>query len=186
MDFDGLGLPKDRGATDRQDSARLAGIMTVFEWPEVVSCRRYFDGSKYVRHPQEPGYDFSRDQAICLMAGLAKQGFSYNIDQKFVDGNDVFSPSHKGHISRCKGNEATKIQDAWLWADVYWSCFVKPMGEPNQLLCMMMMADNKYLKFWCKHNKKWKESIREYWSGWRGEPELAEHIISKIEKIIKK
>jgi hypothetical protein len=186
MDFDGLGLPKDKGATDRQDSARLAGIMTVFEWPQVVSCSKYFDGFKYVRHPEEPGYDFSRDQSICLMAGLSKQQFYYIIDKKYVDGKDIFSPSHMGHIARCKGDKATFAQNSWLWMDIYWSCFVKPMGEPNQLLCMMMMADPKYLNFWCKNNKKWKESIREYWSGWRGEPELAEHMILKIEIIIKK
>jgi flagellar biosynthesis regulator FlaF len=186
MIFDELGLPKDTGASDLQDSSRLAGIMTIFSWPQRVPCEKYFDGSKYVRHPKEYVYDFSRDQALCLMAGLAWQGHHGLVSKKYINGRDLFTPAHMGHIARCQGKRASVIQDLWLWTDVMWSCFVKPMSEPNQLLAMMMMASPIYLNFWVEHNKKWQESIREYWSGWRGESDLAEHIISQIKKILQK
>lgn len=185
MIFDSLGLPKDNGASDLQDSARLAGILTVFEWPRVVAVSRYFDQEKriFVRHPNERIYDFSRDQAICLMAGFYKRRL--DVDRAWVDGKDIFSPSHMGHVRICQGLAPRFHQKMWLWLDVLYSCFYQPMGEPNQLLCILMVADKKYLKFWLKYNKHWRDAIREYWcegaGEWRKEPELAEHMIKVLE-----
>lgn len=55
MIFDNLGLPKDNGASDRQDSARLAGLLAVFDWPQYIPLHVYFrEGEKkYVRHPED-------------------------------------------------------------------------------------------------------------------------------------
>jgi len=184
MIFDHNGLPKDNGATDYQDSARLAGIMAVFEWPRGVNLQGYLDMGqkpKYVRHPfEESKSDFSRDQAICLMAGMCYSHMPIQVDRRFVDGKDWFSPSQMGHVRRCQGLKAYWYQNLWLWLDVLWACYVKPMAEPNQLLCMLMVADPKYLRFYVKHNKKWKEAILAYWCGWRNEKELAELMITKI------
>lgn len=187
MIFDELGLPRDNGASDLQDSARLAGLLTIFDWPRVVAVSRYFDQGKkiFVRHPNERLYDFSRDQAICLMAGFYKRRL--DVDRAWVDGKDFFSPSHNGHVRICQGLKPRWYQKLWLWLDVLYSCFYQPMGEPNQILCMLMVhPDPRFLKFWLKHNKHWRDAIREYWcegaGEWRGERELAEHMIHVLER----
>lgn len=196
MIFDELSLPRDTGASDKQDSARLAGVMTVFEWPQPIQIGQYLSvktvystanetrnvtEKKYVRHPLERIYDFSRDQALCLMAGLKKAGLSILVDKKYVDGKDLFSPSHMGHVRICQGLKPRWYQNAWLWFDVIYSAKVKPLAEPNQLLCMLLVhPDTKYIKFWLKQNKKWEQAIRDYWSGWRGEKELADHMIDYL------
>lgn len=195
MIFDELGLPRDSGATDLQDSARLAGLMVTFGFDltqnRIIPLEKYvvtiptLGSTYYVRHPLEHKYDFSRDQAICLLAGLHKAGLYRLIDKNYIDGKDIFSPSHRGHIKRCQGKKPNILEENWLWLDVLYSCFYQPMGEPNQLLCMLMVADPKYLKFWLKYNKHWRDAIKEYWcegaGAWRGERDLAEHMISILE-----
>ncbi len=185
MIFDDLGLPKEIGATDKNDSSRLAGIMTVFEWPRWIDCALYFDNVKrrYVRHPDETKYDFSRDQTLCLVAGLWKQGLYNLVSLKYVDGKDIFLPHHRGHLRRCAGEKASWLQDAFLWLDVLLTSHISTKGESNKLLCMLMVADKKYLKYYLKHCKDWQANIREYWCSWRQESELAEHMISKLEAL---
>lgn len=193
MIFDNLGLPKDNGADDFADSARLAGILTVFEWPQKVDLKFYLQSKVpkndittiYVRHPLERKFDFSRDQTIPFIAGLYKQGLWYCVSEKYVDGKDWFSPSHKGHIRRCKAEKANWFQDLWLWIDVLWASFVAQMEENNQLLSILMIADVKYLKFYTKYNKLWEANVKSYWCNWRNEKELAEHIINKVKLRIK-
>lgn len=189
MIFDDKGLPKENGASDRLDSARLAGIMTVFEFRPRVECSKYVvhnwnTGSyTYVRHPDERGeLDFSRDQAMCLMAGLWRQWLNHLVSEKFIDGKDILTPSHMGHIRRCQGKDSSWIQDAWLWLDVLWACKVKPDAESNQLLSILMVADKKYLKFYLKNHPDWKKTIKDYWCQWRNEPDLADHMIKTLEE----
>jgi hypothetical protein len=106
---------------------------------------------------------------------------------------DWISPSVRGHFNLCAGSKYKWFQNLWLWLDVLYSCFIAPMDEPNQLICMMMIHPNKsYLSFWFKYNKKWKDAIREYWCSKtpgiynRGEPEFAELIIEAIENQVRK
>ena len=187
MIFDELGLPRDTGATDLQDSARLAGVMTVFGWPQKVELNKYVVGTSkmvYMRHPSEYKYDFSRDQAICLMAGLFVQDAKILVSKNFIKGNDWFSPSHNGHVRICQGLKPRWYQNLWLWFDVCYNIWVTPMSEPNQLLCMLMVHPNKkYLKFWLKRHGSWRETISNYWCGWRKEYELALHMIGVLEKV---
>lgn len=202
MKFDDLGLPQVNGSTDLQDSAALAGIMTVFEWPQKIDLKKYViqlvpDGVpvpigtiffKYVRHPLEISYDFSRDQAVCLIAGLFVQNQKGYVDADFINGSDFLSPAIKGHIQRCKGLRANWFQDLWLWADLWFSAKFKPLDELNQLFCMMMIADPKFIKWYCENNPKWQQSIKNYWcenaGSWRNEHELAALMIEKINEVI--
>lgn len=186
MIFDEMGLPKDSGATDFNDSARLAGIIALFQYPtdRYLWLTEYInDAGKYIRHPKEYKYNFSRDQAVCLMAGLWFNGLSYLVDKKAITGKDFLSPSVRGHIRRCQGKKATKFQDYWLKLDIYYNAFFDPLSEPNQLICMLMVAGPEYVKLWTKLNTKWKQAITDYWCGWRGESGLAVHMINKIEGI---
>jgi hypothetical protein len=184
MKFDSLNLPQENGASDLQDSARLAGIMAVFNYyPNgKFDLSLYLKNGKYVRHPSEYKYTFSRHQTLCFVAGLFVQGWRDLVDLKYVDGKDLFMPSHRGHIEICKGDTANWFQNLWTWVDVLMAAHFKKMDEPNQILCRMMLnPDKTHLKYWLKNNDKWRESILEYWCGWRNEPELAEHMIKKLE-----
>jgi len=149
MKFDELGLPQDNGSTDKQDSARLAGLLTVFEWPQKVDCSKYValnvynDKLEYVRHPQEYRYNFSRDQSIPLMAGLFKQNETGLVNKEYITGRDLFSPSQNGHVRICQGLKPRWYQSLWLWIDVVYSALFAPLYEPNQLACMMLVHPNK-------------------------------------------
>lgn len=187
MKFDSLGLPQDNGASDLQDSARLAGIMTVFKWPQKIPLTSYImvssGGYSYVRHPKEYIYNFSRDQYLCLIAGLKVAGHYGFVNRKYVDGIDIMSPTVSGHEQRCKGLEATKFQNACLVGDILIHALFTPIGEPNQLLCMMKIAGPKYVTIWKALNPFWRRSIRRYWAeSYRNEPELSAHIIKDVEE----
>lgn len=183
------GYPCDSGSTNGQDSARLSGLMKVFKHPDTnrFDIFDYVGAYDYLRHPKEKNATaFSRDQASCLFSGLYFSGLEWLVGHNYQPKNDIIMPSVRGHFKRCAGLKANWFQDLWLWLDVLYSCFIDPLAEPNQLLCMIYIhPDIKYLYFWTKHNKKWKESLRNYWymndGSWRQEKELCEHIISKID-----
>jgi len=194
MIFDDKGLPRDTGATDFMDSSRLAGMVRLFDDKSKIPIDLYVrtnmrETKKYVRYPfVENPYDFSRDQTLCLVAGLYKAGFSFLVNKDYVTGKDIFMPSHMGHLNRCAKKPVNLLQKAWLWIDVLYSTFVKPVNEPNQILAMMYIAylqgEKSYLKFWLKHNTKWKQSIKDYWElSFRDEKELSALIIAKLEQI---
>lgn len=189
MIFDIFGIPRENGATDLQDSARLAGLMEVFGWPKnKINLLQYIDMSgdkwKYVRHPLEAKYDMSRDQAVCLMAGLKAQKRERFVDLDCVVGKDIFPPSVRGHVRRCQGGKASWFQNQCLKLDILWAAYVKPDAEINQLLCMLMIAGDEWIFWFTEHHKTWRENLREYWCGWRGEPDLCFWIISRIDLIV--
>lgn len=184
MIFDIWNFPRDNGATDWNDSARLAGIMCLFQDEQAtkIPLKEYVivTSKKYVRHPIDDDYDFSRDQAVCLVAGLYKKGLYDLVQESYVNGKDIFSPSVHGHFRRCSGGKANWFQNQWLKLDIMWNAKFQPLSEPNQLICMIYVAGPEYIKLWTTHNKKWKESIRNYWSNWRNEPGIAELIIQEL------
>lgn len=185
MKFDELGLPSDNGSSDKQDSARLAGIMTVFGWLQRVNLMFYINHAKqkYVRHPNEHIYDMSRDQSIPLIAGLFLQGHRFFVCREYIDGKDILSPSVMGHIRRCQGKKAHWWQDAWLYLDILWSAYADPKAELNQLLCVLIIAGPKWIERFKRHHKSWEKNLIDYWCGWRNEPELCDVMIKKIKEM---
>ena len=198
MIFDEMGLPRDNGASDKQDSARLAGLLVTFNWPRKIYLSNYLksysdDGGdtysfKYVRHPDEYIYDLSRDQYVCLIAGLKTMGLTNIVSRDFVNGKDFMSPTIAGHEQRCKGLKASLWQDVWLVGDIiaYALECLWNIDEPNQLLCMVETAGKNWLKFFCAITP-WKKALRKYWITTRAKPEveLVEHVIKYIEDKIK-
>lgn len=196
MKFDRYGLPSDFGSSDSQDSARAAGLCVLFDLHPEIDLTMYSSNTtadvrtrKYFRHPHESIYSMSRDQTICLFAGMWKQKLFHLVNPDYKTEGDLVSPGARGHFRRCARLEANFFQDAWLMADVYVHAWINPLSEPNQLISMLMVADVKYLKLWCRLNKQWRDSILNYWclndGAWRGEPELASKMISVIEEKIK-
>lgn len=195
MIFDELGLPKEMGASDLQDSARLAGIISTFNYRhDALPLEKYIYGygerRKYVRHPSEIRYDFSRDQAICLFAGYYFNFQSDLVDLKLVDGKDIWSPAARGHVRRCKKQKANWFQDAWFWFDIWRAAHFQKLKEPNQLMCMLRVAGEKHVSYWVNTNKQWRQAILNYWcegaGAWRGERDLAMHMIKDFERYEKK
>ena len=183
MIFDNLGLPQVQGSTDLQDSAMFAGMLVTFNWPREIPLRLYVvSRGKYVRHPREPKYTFSRDQTIPLFSGLYTQKMSALVDPDYNTEGDLIDPSVRGHFKRSAGGTANKFQDLFLWASILWYIHLNKDHESNQILCMLWIhPDKKYLKYFCE-NYDWKKSIRDYYANWRNEPEFAEQMINQIKQ----
>ena len=215
MIFDTHGLPKDTGASDYADSARLAGILGAFGHPAMTAEKiaQYVIGDQGVRYPyvdptgnlsSNNPKNFTRDQEVCLAAGLNKlrrpdlamklyraaqnrwyRGQNTEADipgstKKFPDGADLFLFDTMSHLKNCADQGPTVLGRINLIIDICYKAWVKPMTEPNQIMCMCLIAGPMYVKLLRKLNKKLDAAIREYWSGWRGEPELAEFLIEKF------
>lgn len=215
MIFDLYGLPKDNGATDYMDSARLAGLVELFgsDHIDLMAYIRYDDEGRLVamRHPREmPSNNwknFTRDQLMCLAAGLKKQNREGTVRKlyyeavrrgyraqnteadypgtlkKFPNGADLLTPSHMNHLRICSGEKPTLLGRLWLTIDILFNGYISPKTEPNQLICMCVVAGEKYVRLWKKVNPYWKGAIIDYWCGWRGEKELALRMIESLEKI---
>ena len=184
MKFDDLNLPKDNGADDLQDSARLAGLLLTVKYPADINLRNYvIANGKYVRHPREYIYTFSRDQAICLLSGLHAAGLSSLVDPNYGTEGDIVNPGVRGHFKRCAGLKANWFQNLWLKTELLIHAYITPTEEPNQMLCMAITAGPEYVKLWKKHNRQWEKSILDYWTGWRDEHQLALHLIEYVESV---
>ncbi len=185
------GYPCDSGSTDGQDSARLAGLMWVFNHPQKIpymsdyySFNPVNDDLRYLRHPVEGNKTpISRDQIVPLFAGFFVSGNKIFINPYYRPHGEITMPSVANHIGICGGMQSKWFGNLWLWLDVFWSCFIAPMDEPNQLICMMKVHPNEaYIIYWVNNNKYWREAIREYWCGWRDEVDLAELMIKDLEQ----
>ena len=180
------GFVKIAGSSDLEDSSMAVGLCAIIQYPfsEVVDIMKYIKPDGKYQRCDNSKYLFSRDQTLCLVAGLNACGYKSFASLDRVDGKDIFSPANKGHIKRCQGLKANWFQDLWLKAEILFHAKFTPLAEPNQLIAMMMVAGDEYLKLWVKHNKQWHRSINKYWcsedGAWRGEPEFAAHMAKVI------
>jgi hypothetical protein len=203
MIFDKYGLVKDNGASDWADSARLAGIMALLGHESAPICGKYFVGGKPVRHPYATQYPeneprcMSRDQLVCLMAGLYNQQDYFNrwkmAGKWFAPNNmneqtkkwkvpDIFTPSVRNHFKLCANKEGSWLGYMWLRLDIWYNAKFTPLREPNQLLAMCVVAGPKYVRLY-KASCDWKKAIRLYWAeSYRDEKEFAEFLIAKLER----
>lgn len=221
MIFDQYGLPKDNGATDYMDSARLAGLMSVFQQPNTPDLKNYmrfnylnnqyvgvrhpFEGDKLGEMPSNNPNNFTRDQLVCLAAGMYFQKHSTFVlilleeakkrgwraqnteadypgtTKKFPNGPDWLSPSVRNHLRRCALQKPTWFGNLWLKMDIIFNgLFSSVDSEQNQLMCMCLVAGRGYVDMYKRWNKKWDLQTEIYWKGWRNEPELAQAIINYI------
>jgi hypothetical protein len=210
-------LPVDTGASDCADSSRLAGMMALANHPEAVDCALYLVGVKDTgflqarRHTTDTHNlandprTFSRDQLLCLAAGLAKQNklmalqdLYYaavkrgNVAQNDLQddgslkpyGADWIAPHMMGAMAVASAikPKLSLYEDIWLRAHIKFDKHFNSMGELNQLLAVCFMAGPKYVVLFRTSLPFYKDAIRAYWGGWRGEPELGEMIIAAVEK----
>lgn len=190
------GFPADNGATDWMDSPRLAAILALFDSPDTISMKLYLDYNtdKPVRCPglHNDLVDFSRDQLVPYMAAMHKQGYYIRnrliyeiIKQNYYrapNGDILFTPSVLNHIRTCCNYPTNLLGDLWLRLDMYWQQFSSTWQknvEPNQLLCMVIIANKQQL--YKRIVKDWKYLVINYWCGWRNEVEIADLITKGME-----
>jgi len=182
MRFDEYGYPAPNGSTDSEDSSHLAGVLEITKHPQAVDCSMYVFDRRYFRCVN-PKYDLSRDQAWLLMVALLLQGRNDLVRTEFINGKDIIYPSLKGVETIAKRGKPYFWQYYWAKLEVYIHAKFQPLKEPFQTIAACEVYG--LYEFWTKHNKLWKWSIYRYWSqldgAWRGEPELAEHIIRYVE-----
>lgn len=220
MIFDSNGLPKDTGASDYADSARLAAMMVMVDHPLMTreklltySLDNWFNGVRYP-HEDPTGNkssnnpkNYTRDQEICIAAALLKMSCpvptlrllgelrrrryrGQNVEKdipgstkKFPDGADLFLPHHVNHMRICANENSLIIGKIFLAADVIFNAIFSPRRESNQILCMLMTAGPRWVKFYKLVTPQWKLAIEDYWCGWRNEPELAQMLIDKVKSM---
>ena len=153
--------------------------------------------------PANPN-NFTRDQLIPLVAGLYKMGRqdevkallrlaidshyrAQNIEKdvpgsvkRFPDGADILLPSHINHLRICSGIKPKLLGKFILCLQVVINGIFTPMSEPNNLIAMCYVAGPSYIKFLKLTNPNINKAVEEYWSGWRGESELASSINSLL------
>lgn len=217
MIFNKNGFPRPFGATDFMDSAHLAGLMAFVghekissgildayvgphdndEWM-AVRCPADYSGLC----PANPR-NFTRDQMICLFAGLKSFNFATECSllldaarargyraqntekdvpgstKKFPDGADILDPSHIGYMKICAGLKASWFEKAWMLARIKIASKFSPLKEPNNIIVMSIVYG--YADVLRRSNPQIAEAVRLYWCGWRNEPELAEMLIKKLE-----
>lgn len=200
MIFDAQGLPRDNGATDWLDSSRLAGLMVTLGYPRAINVWAYIDEyGMLIRYPgDEEPFNFSRDQMVCLIAGMWTKRFQSTneyvlntLDHQFwfAPNGDFNSPSVRNHVALCACDDrpgalkTSKLGYSWFKWDILWNAYMDPLSEPNQLICMLWVAGPEYIRMWKRHNTQWREAILVYWGGWRGELEFAGWMIQVLEAV---
>lgn len=188
------GYPRFNGVTDFCDSAVLAGILSLFNYPNFKMPIYQVGNGLPVRCPDSDipndeckmWWTFSRDQQLCLVAGyynkIVVTGTHYEALTRRPANGDWLSPSHYGHINKClRGTPYTWIQRQWLLADILFHAKFNPWHEPLQLICMMVVAGPEFVKKWKKWHPNWRKSISIYCDGWRQGHDVSDLIIRNLE-----
>lgn len=179
------GFVKIEGVTDLEDASVAAGMCAVFEYPIQFDITKHIRPDGKYQRCDNSKYLFSRDQTICLVAGLLAKGYSSLVGLDKVDGHDFFSPSARGHVRICKGLKPYWYQTLWFKMDLWFSATFKPDAELNQILTMIYVhPDRSLLAWYCEMNPLWNMAILNYWcqgeGKWRDEKQFAYHVEKKI------
>lgn len=213
MIFDEYDLPKDVGATDSMDSARLAGMMSLVGHAQTPDLRKYVRWGLGIRHPHfypsNYPWNFSRDQLIPLAAGLYAQNHilagskdlyfgaknrnwrCQNTEKdfpgskkKFPDGADFLFPQHILMLTLCAQIKPSLLLSIfgkiWLFLDLLFNALFTRHRESNQLIALLFVMGPFWMRLYKAVTPSWEKAIKNYWCGWRGEPELAEMLIHKL------
>lgn len=203
--------PEDKNSGG--DSSRSVGLMALFGSGLDRSLTREFEikPGYLTRHPVHypEGDCFTRDQLICLTAGLwagghidicrrvfwahLKRGFfCQNYKTQFTRvnkgffGRDPLSPSHIGHLILCGkvywAYWFLLISYPWVILDIIWATKINPEMEQNQTVSMCVVYDLVWL--WAFLSKDWEQSIRRYWQNWRDQKEIGDVMVDGIKWIL--
>jgi hypothetical protein len=104
----------------------------------------------------------------------------------WYQGADVLMPDAQEHLRICAGIKSDKftraVADAFLWASLLWSTKVKPWDEQNNILCMVLVRGEKWVRRYVDLHPDYIKSTVQYWDSWRDELEIGQGLIKKIEE----
>lgn len=192
---------------DGGDTSRATGILALVgsEKDQKLLPLHVIWSGYFVRHPGQIPWNspqnFSRDQMICLIAGMwrtKQHGFvrkffferlkywlrcqnthENNGLQKKEGADILWNPSVIWHMILCG-------RIWWLYwfaplgylfqvCDILWNCYVTPQGEQNQIFCIVVVSG--LLPLYLKLHPDFDASMNKYWSEWRDQKEIADMII---------
>jgi len=175
---------------DGGDSANRTGIMALCgSKQDQQLILKFIVEDGVCRHPYQDKWKdpklTSRDQLVSYAAGLGTVSKYYaamlfNFYGWFVN-KDILMPDVQGHLRRCAGMKPTMIQNLFLLISILWSTKIRPKEEQNQIICMVIVAGGFYRDLYMKWHPDWRGNVREYFSNWRDQPEIAEALINKME-----
>jgi hypothetical protein len=203
---------------DGGDSARTEGILAMvgnkddykyilnFVSPSGDCVRHPFQDENNNNNPN----NFTRDQLLCLMAGLSKSPIGILLNKQILrayakryfrgqnthdqegnlkpwyKGRDLFHPGHIGFMIQASKSYVLypflPICWAFLLIEILIHTVFTPERESNQLISMLDVSGKFFLKLFVLLNPHWQIHIVEYWSGWRDQAEIGELIIQYILK----
>lgn len=159
--------------------------------------------------------NFTRDQLICYAAGAkssgatnvtkrifkaaVKRGFrAQNTEydapgtiKKFPNGPDLLSPSdvlflaYTANANRLLILLLSIAGIPWFLLTLLVATKINPTGEQNQIICQCLTFGKFDTWLYTKLHKSWKAELILYWAGWRGQIEIAQALITKVEETIK-
>lgn len=183
--------PTNPGYLDGGDSANRTAMMALCgSEQDIKQLPKFIVGGKLVRHPCQPKWndpaETSRDQLVPVLAALWRSPYQIALNPyfellrnyRFRINKDVLLPHHR-------------LQTGfWLKADIWWNCKVKPWHEQNQIQALCIAAGPEWVKRYVDSHPDFRHATRLYWGGpayapecWRGQAEIGELIIAKLEAI---
>lgn len=185
-------IPRDNGASDFEDSARLAGMMAVANMGPCPDPEVYLDSEGNLARWWGSKLPFTRDQLIPLAYYYTRcNNFKQHVLERYrakircsatsftaPNGKDYLAPHHRSHLRACTGGQWSFVGKLFLLGEICFQSYLH--SEPNQLICMMLTAGPKYVKIWKRFNPRWALDIQDYWCGWRDEALLADLIIKRL------
>lgn len=191
--------PYDPTYGDGGDSSRSTGIMATFgsDFDKLKINRHYVGNGLLVRHPKQHEWDrpnnFSRDQLIPILSGLAACKDDYTIKKIFL-----------AHLKRgffCQNYDLTNpavigqmilgaklwylypfliVSYLWHFIEILFNAYVKPDNEQNQIMCQCMQF--KTVKIYKHFFTYWEDAVHEYWSTFpfRDQQEIAIQIMNNF------
>lgn len=190
------GVPRIDGATDFRDSAMLAGMMILFGYERLPYPMLYLNEfNRLVRCPGDDPCDMSKDNSIGLMLAAGKFANTLPFKEAYrpaverllqtnlFQNGDPLSPTNRMAINYVwYGKSGTVFEKLWLNLDILLSTTINQWKEPNQLLCVLKVLPDKYLKRYLKLHTDWKRCLRLYWCDPdRQGQDICEHVIQNIE-----
>lgn len=188
----------DDGYLDGGDSCARTGIMGFFSSDDIKIHRLFLvpltvNGDtifQLVRHPYQDEWNkpesTSRDNVVQYFACKYMSMDAFTYANKWFINKDFLDPAVKLYLYKSSPKPAPwwleKLGILVMWASMYFNTCVKPDEEMNQFTCMCI----KYGPEWSARLLSWhpdiEKNIRDYWGGWRDQPEVGEALIKKLKQ----